>query len=149
MVKGERQLLQQQVDQLQNLNERRAKELSDLQELYLLDKRKNREMITSLLRDVAEASTVLDGRGEDNQGLPDGTYEITDDDFTRARVHLSNLRCEARTLGRQRDVLERAEREARDEVQSSARDLAHLRSRLAQVNTCAALTNVTPPWEWW
>ena len=145
VVKEERQQLLQQVEQLHNLNERRAKELSDLQDAFQLDKRKNREMIASLLRDVSDVGCVLDGKPEDKLRPVDSLCEITDEDFTRARVHLSNLRCEARTLWEQRDILERAEKDAREEAQGAVRDLAHFRVRLAQVNPPITLGLVLNP----
>ena len=132
-MKEERHTLLQQVEQLHNLSERKAKELNDLQESFQLDRRKNREMVSALLRDVLEVSSVLGGKSGDKPRPQDGGHEITDDDLTRARVHLSNLSCEARTLWEQRDLLERGEREAREGAESALRDLAHTRAKLSQV----------------
>ncbi|KAL5496206.1 hypothetical protein EMCRGX_G012444 [Ephydatia muelleri] len=131
-MKEERHTLLQQVEQLHNLSERKAKELNDLQESFQLDRRKNREMVSALLRDVLEVSSVLGGKSGDKPRPQDGGHEITDDDLTRARVHLSNLSCEARTLWEQRDLLERGEREAREGAESALRDLAHTRAKLSQ-----------------
>ena len=131
-MKAERGTLLHQVDLLHNLSERKTKELSDLQEAFQLDRRKARDMIGSLLRDVVDFSSVLGGRSGDKPRPQDGSHEITDDDLTRARVYLSNLSCEARTLAEQKDVLERGEREAREEAEGALRELAHTRAKLSQ-----------------
>ena len=52
---------------------------------------------------------------------------------TRARIHLSNMRCEARTLTEQRDILEQAEREAKDRAQAAMKELASSRLKISQV----------------
>ena len=132
-MKAERGTLLHQVDLLHNLSERKTKELSDLQEAFQLDRRKARDMIGSLLKDVVDFSSVLGGRSGDKPRPQDGSHEITDDDLTRARVYLSNLSCEARTLAEQKDVLERGEREAREEAEGALRELAHTRAKLSQV----------------
>lgn len=51
------------------------------------------------------------------------------------RIHLSNLRCEARTLAEQRDILERAEREARERAQALMKELANSKLKISQVGT--------------
>lgn len=56
----------------------------------------------------------------------------------RARIHLSNLRCEARTLTEQRDILERAEREAKERAQAVMKELANCRFKISQVGVTAA-----------
>lgn len=52
----------------------------------------------------------------------------------RVRIHLSNLRCEARTLVEQRDILERAEREARERAQALMKELANSKLKISQVS---------------
>lgn len=63
----------------------------------------------------------------------DSSTEFTDEDFTKARIHLSNMRCEVRTLSKQREVLEVAEREARERAQSAVTELGSCRNKISEV----------------
>ncbi len=53
--------------------------------------------------------------------------------YIQVRIHLSNLRCEARTLLEQRNVLENAEREARDKATTVIKELGVCRLKISQV----------------
>ena len=93
-------------------------------------------MLSTLFREVNEATTSLGTPGsksEERLRAVDSSTEISEEDFTRARIHLSNLRCEARTLKEQRDLLEGAEREARERAQTIMKELATCRLKISQV----------------
>ena len=59
--------------------------------------------------------------------------EVSDEDFTRVRVQLSNMRCEARSLTEQRAILEQAERDARDKAQAVMKELSNCRLKISKV----------------
>ncbi len=90
-------------------------------------------MLSSLFRELNEVGVVLGAKSEDRLRAVDSSSDITDEDFTRARIHLSNLRCEARTLTEQRDILEQAERDAKDRAQTVMKELANSRLKISQV----------------
>jgi chromosome segregation ATPase len=94
-------------------------------------------MLNTLFREVGEATTTLGtpqgSKSEERLRAIDSSTEVSEEDFTRARIHLSNLRCEARTLKEQRDLLEGAEREARERAQTIMKELATCRLKISQV----------------
>ena len=66
----------------------------------------------------------------------DSTENVIDEeDFTRARIHLSNMRIEIRTLTEQRNILEEAEREAKSQAEASLRDLSSCRRRMSELES--------------
>ena len=81
---------------------------------------------------------MLGAKSEDRLRPLDSSSEITDEDFTRARIHLSNLRCEARMLAEQRDILEQAEREAKERAQAVMKELSQCRLKISQVHVSLA-----------
>lgn len=58
---------------------------------------------------------------------------MTEEDFTLARVHLSNMRIEARTLAEQRNILEQAEREAKSQAEMTMRELNTFRQKCSDL----------------
>lgn len=98
-----------------------------------LEKRKTLDMLSTLFREVNEATTSLGSKSEERLRTVDSSIEVSEEDFTRARIHLSNLRCEARTLKEQRDLLEGAEREARERAQTIMKELTTCRLKISQV----------------
>ena len=91
-----------------------------------------------------QVGSVLGNKTDDRLRLVDSsaTAEMTEENFTRARIHLSNLRCEARTLTQQRDVLERAELDARSRAQSAIKELSGYRLKMSQFETQNASLSV-------
>ncbi len=61
--------------------------------------------------------------------------DLTEEDFTRARIQLSNMRVEARSVTEQRNILEKAERAAKTEAESAMREVNVLRMRLSQLES--------------
>lgn len=98
-----------------------------------LERRKTLDMFSTLFREVNEATTSLGSKSDERLRTVDSSMEISEEDFTRARIHLSNLRCEARTLKEQRDLLEGAEREARERAQTIMKELTTCRLKISQV----------------
>ena len=118
-------------------------ELERLRETTGLDHRKTNELLFSIFREVNEVSSVLSPKSEEwvpltassssSSSSTTPTLDVTDEDFTRVRVQLSNMRCEARSLTEQRAILEHAEREARDKAQAVMKELANCKLKLSQV----------------
>ena len=114
----------------------KSHELDELKDSSQLERRKTHDMLSTLFREVNEATSSLGTTGsksEERLRAVDSSAEISEEDFTRARIHLSNLRCEARTLKEQRDLLEGAEREARERAQTIMKELATCRLKISQV----------------
>ena len=111
----------------------KSRELHILQDSTLSEKRKNQERISTLLRDLNDVGVILGTKMEEKLRQLDSATEFTDEDFTKARIHLSNLRCEVRTLAKQREVLEVAEREARERAQSAVVELGSCKSKISEV----------------
>lgn len=113
----------------------KSHELDEVKGNAQLERRKVHDMLSTLFREVNEVSSSLGSKSEERLRPVDSSTEISDEDFTRTRIHLSNLRCEARTLKEQRDILEGAEREAREKAQTIMKELATCRLKISQVNS--------------
>ena len=111
----------------------KSHELEEVKDHSLMEKRKMNDMLGTLFREVNEASSLLGSKSEDRLRAVESSTDVSEEDFTRARIHLSNLRCEARTLKEQRDLLEGAEREARERAQTIMKELATCRLKISQV----------------
>ena len=113
--------------------EARSHELHTLRDTRSTESRKNKERLTSLFTDLREIGSVLGTKFDERLPHLESTADISDDDFARVRIHLSNLRCEARTLAEQRDILENAEREAKERAQIIMKELSTCRLKISQV----------------
>ena len=111
----------------------KSHELEEVKDHSTMERRKMTDMLGTLFKEVNEASTLLGSKSEERLRAVDSSTEVSEEDFTRARIHLSNLRCEARTLKEQRDLLEGAEREARERAQTIMKELATCRLKISQV----------------
>ncbi|XP_064401804.1 kinesin heavy chain-like isoform X2 [Halichondria panicea] len=129
-IATEKQLLLEEMGSLQDSMEQKTQELNSLKDVSTTESRKNKERLSSLFSDLREIGTVLGNHGD--LPLESSSDIITDDDFARVRIHLSNLRCEARTLLEQRNVLENAEREARDKATTVIKELGVCRLKISQ-----------------
>ena len=140
-VQEEKQALLDELDQLQGSVDAQARELNQLRENSQCEKRRSKELVSSLFRELNEVGSVLGGRLEDRLFLLGGSLDLLEEDFTRAKIHLSNMRCEARTLMEQRKILEQSEREAKEFAQDTARELSSCKQRLSQacVGACGSL----------
>ena len=128
----------------QSVLDQRLQELEKLRESSGLDRRKKNELLSAIFREVNEVSSVLSPKSEEwvpltaSSSSTTPTLEIRDEEFTRVRVQLSNMRCEARSLTEQRAILEQAEREAKEKAQIVMKELANCRLKISQV-TCACV----------
>ena len=113
----------------------KSPEIDELKDSSQHERRKTNNMLGTLFRDVNEATMSLGLGLKSEEGLTavDSLTDVSEEDFTRARIHLSNLRCETKTLKEQRDILEGAEREARDRAQIIMKELANCRLKISQV----------------
>ena len=117
----------------------KSHELDELKDSSQIERRKTNDMLSTLFREVSEATSTLGtppglgSKSEERLRAVDSSTEVSEEDFTRARIHLSNLRCEARTLKEQRDLLEGAEREARERTTTVMKELATCRLKISQV----------------
>ena len=118
---------------LQKSVESKSHELHILQDSSISEKRKNHERISTIFRDLNDVGTILGTKLEEKLHLLDTSVELTDEEFTKARIHLSNMRCEVRTLAKQREVLEEAEREARERAHCAMMELGSCKSKMSQV----------------
>lgn len=111
----------------------KARELHLLQDSTISERRKNQERLSTLLRDLNDVGVILGTKMEDKLRRMDSSSEFTDEDFTKARIHLSNMRCEVRTLAKQQEVLEVAEKEARERAQSAVVELGSCKDKIVEV----------------
>lgn len=114
----------------------KSRELHILHDTTLSERRKNQERISTLLRDLNDVGVILGTKMEDQLRKLDSSSEFSDEDFTKARIHLSNMRCEVRTLAKQREVLEVAEREARERAKSAVVELDSCKGKISEVSGC-------------
>jgi kinesin family protein 5 len=133
--------LVQENERIQSVLEQRMQELEKLRDSTGFDRRKTNQLLLSIFREVNEVSSVLSPKSDEWVPLSSSSSstsatpppEVTDEDFTRVRVQLSNMRCEARSLTEQRAILEQAEREAKEKAQALMRELANCKLKLSQV----------------
>ena len=114
--------------------ESKSKELHHLHDTTAAEKRKHQERVTTLFRELHEVGVILGTKLDDQLRKVDPTADLTDEDYTKARIHVSNLRCEVRMLAKQREVLEKAEKEARDKAQAAAVELTTCKNKLSEVS---------------
>ena len=112
----------------------KSRELSHVVDSSQSERRRNHERITSLFRDLNEVCSVLGSKSEERLRVVESSSELSEEDFTKARIRLSTLHCEARTLKEQRDILERTEREARERAESLLKELSGFRIKISQVS---------------
>ena len=125
----------------------KSRELSTLKDITQLQTRKQQELLSTLFHDLNEVGSVLGTKSEDRLRPIDSSSEITDEDFTRARIHLSNLRCEARTLAEQRDILEQAERQAKERAEAVMKELSQCRLKISQVYFAVVYMRGSSAWD--
>ncbi|CAI8013143.1 Kinesin heavy chain [Geodia barretti] len=135
--------LAQENERIQSVLDQRMLELEKLRESTGLDRRKTNELLLSIFREVNGVSSILSPKSDEWVPLSSSSSstsatpppKVTDEDFTRVRVQLSNMRCEARSLTEQRAILEQAEREAKEKAQALMKEVANCKLKLSQYET--------------
>ena len=72
--------------------EHKSNELNVLQDSSICEKRKHQERLSILLIELNAMGLVLGAKPEEGVKRIDSSIELSDAEFTKARIHLSNLR---------------------------------------------------------
>jgi len=70
----------------------KCRELNELQDSSHTERCRHQERISTLLEEVGHMGSVVGTKMDDSLGKIDPSSEISDEDFTKARILMSNLR---------------------------------------------------------
>lgn len=131
----ERESLAIEIEKLQSSVQSRDGDIKSLNDKLTSERKRNKHSIVNIFRELSEMGNILGSKSDDRLQAVESHHELTEEDFTRARIHLSNMRIEARTLTEQRNILEQAEKDAKNEAESALKELNTLRLKLSQLET--------------
>ncbi|XP_004691237.1 PREDICTED: kinesin-1 heavy chain [Condylura cristata] len=103
-------------------------ELQKLKEMTNHQKKRAAEMMTSLLKDLAEIGIAV---GNNDVKQPEGTGMI-DEEFTVARLYISKMKSEVKTLVKRCKQLEGTQTESNKKMEENEKELAACQLRISQ-----------------
>uniref|UniRef100_A0A8C5KB49 Kinesin-like protein n=1 Tax=Jaculus jaculus TaxID=51337 RepID=A0A8C5KB49_JACJA len=103
-------------------------ELQKLKEMTNHQKKRAAEMMASLLKDLAEIGIAV---GNNDVKQPEGTGVI-DEEFTVARLYISKMKSEVKTMVKRCKQLESAQTESNKKMEENEKELAACQLRISQ-----------------
>ncbi|XP_060048485.1 kinesin-1 heavy chain [Erinaceus europaeus] len=103
-------------------------ELQKLKEMTNHQKKRAAEMMASLLKDLAEIGIAV---GNNDVKQPEGTGMI-DEEFTVARLYISKMKSEVKTMVKRCKQLEGTQTESNKKMEENEKELAACRLRVSQ-----------------
>uniref|UniRef100_A0A2K6M918 Kinesin-like protein n=1 Tax=Rhinopithecus bieti TaxID=61621 RepID=A0A2K6M918_RHIBE len=103
-------------------------ELQKLKEMTNHQKKRAAEMMASLLKDLAEIGIAV---GNNDVKQPEGTGMI-DEEFTVARLYISKMKSEVKTMVKRCKQLESTQTESNKKVEENEKELAACQLRISQ-----------------
>lgn len=103
-------------------------ELQKLKEMTNHQKKRAAEMMASLLKDLAEIGIAV---GNNDVKQPEGTGMI-DEEFTVARLYISKMKSEVKTMVKRCKQLEGTQTESNKKMEESEKELAACQLRISQ-----------------
>lgn len=103
-------------------------ELQKLKEMTNHQKKRAAEMMASLLKDLAEIGIAV---GNNDVKQPEGTGMI-DEEFTVARLYISKMKSEVKTMVKRCKQLESTQTESNKKMEENEKELAACQLRISQ-----------------
>lgn len=111
------------------------RELSQLQELSGLQRKRAAEVLSQLLRDLGDIGAII-GTGEPAETKGNGS--AVEEEFTVARLYISKMKSEVKSLVNRGKQLESAQADAHCKIQANEKDLASCQMLVSQVTVAEA-----------
>uniref|UniRef100_A0A1E1X3M0 Kinesin-like protein n=1 Tax=Amblyomma aureolatum TaxID=187763 RepID=A0A1E1X3M0_9ACAR len=106
-------------------------ELQQMKDHSVHQKKRTTEMLTSLLKDLAEIGLVLGGPAGDAKPGTDVNGKI-EEEFTVARLYISKMKSEVKALAQRCHQLESFQSDCNKKIESNEKDLAECRLLISQ-----------------
>ncbi|NP_999628.1 kinesin heavy chain [Strongylocentrotus purpuratus] len=106
-------------------------ELQKLQELEQHQRRRITEMMASLLKDLGEIGTALGGNAADMKPNVENIEKV-DEEFTMARLFVSKMKTEVKTMSQRCKILEASNAENETKIRTSEDELDSCRMTIQQ-----------------
>lgn len=106
-------------------------ELQQMKDHSVHQKKRTTEMLTSLLKDLAEIGLVLGGGAGDAKPATDVNGKI-EEEFTVARLYISKMKSEVKALAQRCHQLESFQSDCNKKIESNEKDLAECRLLISQ-----------------
>nr|XP_005994758.1 PREDICTED: kinesin-1 heavy chain [Latimeria chalumnae] len=124
----EYELLSDELNQKSNTLTTIDSELQKLKEMTNHQKKRVTEMMTSLLKDLAEIGIAV---GNNDVKHPEGSGLI-DEEFTVARLYISKMKSEVKTMAKRCKQLESTQTESNKKMDENEKELAACQLRISQ-----------------
>ncbi|KAH6938766.1 hypothetical protein HPB50_012425 [Hyalomma asiaticum] len=106
-------------------------ELQQMKDHSVHQKKRTTEMLTSLLKDLAEIGIVLGGPAGEAKPATDVNGKI-EEEFTVARLYISKMKSEVKALAQRCHQLESFQSDCNKKIESNEKDLAECRLLISQ-----------------
>ncbi|XP_037562476.1 kinesin heavy chain [Dermacentor silvarum] len=106
-------------------------ELQQMKDHSVHQKKRTNEMLTSLLKDLAEIGIVLGGPAGEAKPATDVNGKI-EEEFTVARLYISKMKSEVKALAQRCHQLESFQSDCNKKIESNEKDLAECRLLISQ-----------------
>lgn len=116
------------------------RELSQLQELNGLQRKRAAEVLNLLLRDLSDIGAII-GASDAKMAPPSepkGNGSAVEEEFTVARLYISRMRSEVKSLVNRSKQLESAQADAHRKIQANDKELASCQLLVSQVTTTSS-----------
>jgi len=124
-------LSEQLSEKLNSLNNIEA-ELQSIKDASSLQKKRTTEMMISLLKDLAEIGTVVGGNASDLKKPYVDLSDKIEEEFTVARLYVSKMKSEIKTLAVRCQNLEQFQAESKEKLESAQKELDDCRLLIQQ-----------------
>uniref|UniRef100_A0A673A785 Kinesin family member 5B n=1 Tax=Sphaeramia orbicularis TaxID=375764 RepID=A0A673A785_9TELE len=104
-------------------------ELQKLKEMSNHQKKRVTEMMSSLLKDLAEIGIAV---GSNDIKVPDGGSGLIDEEFTVARLYISKMKSEVKSMVKRCKQLESTQSESNKKMDENEKELAACQLRISQ-----------------
>jgi len=124
-------LSEQLSEKLNSLNNIEA-ELQSIKDASSLQKKRTTEMMISLLKDLSEIGTVVGGNASDLKKPYVDLSDKIEEEFTVARLYVSKMKSEIKTLAVRCQNLEQFQAESKEKLESAQKELDDCRLLIQQ-----------------
>uniref|UniRef100_M4A895 Kinesin family member 5C n=1 Tax=Xiphophorus maculatus TaxID=8083 RepID=M4A895_XIPMA len=107
------------------------RELSQLEELNGLQRKRAAEVLNLLLRDLSDIGAII-GTGDAKNAEAKGNGSAVEEEFTVARLYISKMKSEVKSLVNRSKQLESAQADAHRKIQANEKELASCQLLISQ-----------------
>ncbi|XP_025203439.1 kinesin heavy chain [Melanaphis sacchari] len=109
-----------------------SSELQQLKDMFVHQKKRTTDMLSNLLKDIAEIGAAIGSEAELNQqAISDGNSKL-DEEFTVARLYISKMKSEVKNLVQRCNFFELSQTDMNKKVSDYEKELAESRLKISQ-----------------